>query len=50
MKKTDRLSWYEHECERMDKKRATYKRWIDCLRQDMTEMAVSDEMTSDRGE
>jgi hypothetical protein len=26
------------------------KRWIDCVRQDMGEMAVSDEMTSDRGE
>jgi hypothetical protein len=26
------------------------KRWIDCVRQDMREMAVSDEMTSDRGE
>jgi hypothetical protein len=26
------------------------KRLIDCVRQDMTEMAVNDEMTSDRGE
>jgi hypothetical protein len=26
------------------------KRWIDCVRQGMREMAVSDEMTSDRGE
>jgi hypothetical protein len=26
------------------------KRWIDCVRQDMKEMAVSDEMMSDRGE
>jgi hypothetical protein len=26
------------------------KRWIDCVRQDMREMTVSDEMTSDRGE
>jgi hypothetical protein len=26
------------------------KRWIDCVRQDMREMDVSDEMTSDRGE
>jgi hypothetical protein len=26
------------------------KRWIDCVRQNMREMAVSDEMTSDRGE
>jgi hypothetical protein len=25
------------------------KRWIDCVRQDMREMAVSDEMASDRG-
>jgi hypothetical protein len=26
------------------------KRWIDCVRQDMRKMAVSDEMTSDRSE
>jgi hypothetical protein len=26
------------------------KRWIDCVRQDMSEMAASDEMTKDRGE
>jgi hypothetical protein len=26
------------------------KRWIDCVRQDLREMTVSDEMTSDRGE
>jgi hypothetical protein len=26
------------------------KRWIECVRKDMMEMAVSDEMTSDRGE
>jgi hypothetical protein len=26
------------------------KTWIDCVRQNMSEMAVSDEMTSDRRE
>jgi hypothetical protein len=26
------------------------KRWIDCVRQDIREIAVSDKMTSDRGE
>jgi hypothetical protein len=26
------------------------KRWIDCVRQDMREIAVSDEKTSKRGE
>jgi hypothetical protein len=26
------------------------KRWIDCVRQDTREMALSDEMTSDRKE
>jgi hypothetical protein len=26
------------------------KRWLDCVRQDMRDMAVSDEMTSDREE
>jgi hypothetical protein len=40
----------EYECGRMEGKKPTYKRWIDCVRQDMREMAVSDEMTSDRGE
>jgi hypothetical protein len=34
---------------RMDSSRPK-KRCIDCVRQDMSEMAVSDEMTSDRGE
>jgi hypothetical protein len=36
----------------MERKRSTKKRWIDCVRQDMREKAVtvSDEMTSDRGE
>jgi hypothetical protein len=26
------------------------KKWIECVRQNMREVAVSDEMTSDRGE
>jgi hypothetical protein len=26
------------------------KRWIDCVRQDMREMAVTDEIMRDRGE
>jgi hypothetical protein len=34
----------------MERKRSTKKRWIDCVRQDMREMAVTDEMTSNRGE
>jgi hypothetical protein len=37
--------WKDEE-EEVDLKR----RWIECVRQDMREMAVSDEMTSDRGE
>jgi hypothetical protein len=40
----------EHECGRMARKRSTKRRWNDCVKQDMREMAVSDEMTSDRGE
>jgi hypothetical protein len=59
-----RLSWYEQVMREENhvtrkamnmnvegwKEEIDQKKWIDCVRQDVREKAVSDEKTSDRGE